>query len=91
MTEILFYHLQGQKLERIAALLEVAGARLVLWCGVRPGASALDAHLWTTATMAFSTARGVSQNGTATGVAHPTTAIKMAQPFASWSTAHRFR
>ena len=51
MTEILFYHLQGQKLEGVLpALLEKSLARG--WRVVVQGASeerieALDAHLWT--------------------------------------------
>jgi len=51
MTEILFYHLQRQPLERVLptlleSRLSAAGAS---WCRLPPrnGAEALDAHLWT--------------------------------------------
>ena len=51
MTEILFYHLQGQKLEGILpALLEKSverGWRVVVQGAAEERLDALDAHLWT--------------------------------------------
>ena len=51
MTEILFYHLQGQKLEGVLPpLLEKSlarGWRVVVHGGAEERIDALDAHLWT--------------------------------------------
>jgi DNA polymerase-3 subunit chi len=51
MTEILFYHLQGQKLEGVLPpLLEKSlarGWRVVVQGGAEERIEALDAHLWT--------------------------------------------
>jgi DNA polymerase III subunit chi len=51
MTEILFYHLQRQPLERVLpVLLEKSlerGWRVVVQAGSEERAEALDAHLWT--------------------------------------------
>src|ERR1700741_4597108 len=51
MTEILFYHLQHQPLERVLpALLEKSlerGWRVVVQTASEERAEALDAHLWT--------------------------------------------
>jgi DNA polymerase-3 subunit chi len=51
MTEILFYHLQGQKLEGVLPpLLEKSlarGWRVVVQGGTEERIEALDAHLWT--------------------------------------------
>jgi DNA polymerase-3 subunit chi len=51
MTEILFYHLQGQPLERVLpALLEKSverGWRIVVQASSDERVDALDAHLWT--------------------------------------------
>jgi DNA polymerase III subunit chi len=51
MTDILFYHLQGQKLEGVLpALLEKAlakGWRVIVQGGAEERIDALDAHLWT--------------------------------------------
>jgi DNA polymerase-3 subunit chi len=51
MTEILFYHLQGQKLENVLpALLEKSlerGWRVVVQGSTEEHIEALDAHLWT--------------------------------------------
>jgi DNA polymerase-3 subunit chi len=51
MTEILFYHLQGQPLERVLpGLLERSlqrGWRVVVQVASEERAEALDAHLWT--------------------------------------------
>jgi DNA polymerase III subunit chi len=51
MTEILFYHLLGQPLERVLpALLEKSlarGWRVVVQAASEERAEALDAHLWT--------------------------------------------
>src|SRR6187551_4112099 len=51
MTEILFYHLQGQKLENVLpALLEKSlerGWRVVVQGSSEERIDALDAHLWT--------------------------------------------
>jgi DNA polymerase-3 subunit chi len=51
MTEILFYHLQGQPLERVLpALLEKSLARgwhVVVQAASEERVEALDAHLWT--------------------------------------------
>lgn len=51
MAEILFYHLQGQKLEAVLPpLLEKSlarGWRVVVQSGAEERAEALDAHLWT--------------------------------------------
>lgn len=51
MTEILFYHLQGQKLENVLpALLEKSldrGWRVVVQGASEERIDALDAHLWT--------------------------------------------
>src|SRR4051812_30779089 len=51
MTEVLFYHLQGQKLEGVLpGLLERSlerGWRVVVQAGSEERIEALDAHLWT--------------------------------------------
>ncbi|HZP69027.1 MAG TPA: DNA polymerase III subunit chi [Pseudolabrys sp.] len=51
MTEVLFYHLQSQKLESVLpALLEKSierGWRVVVQCSSEERIEALDAHLWT--------------------------------------------
>jgi DNA polymerase-3 subunit chi len=51
MTEILFYHLQRQPLERVLpSLLEKSlerGWRVVVQAGSEERAEVLDAHLWT--------------------------------------------
>jgi DNA polymerase-3 subunit chi len=51
VTEILFYHLQGQKLEGVLpTLLEKSlerGWRVVVQCSSEERIEALDAHLWT--------------------------------------------
>jgi DNA polymerase-3 subunit chi len=51
MAEILFYHLQGQKLEAVLPpLLEKSlarGWRVVVQAGTEERIEALDAHLWT--------------------------------------------
>jgi DNA polymerase-3 subunit chi len=51
MTEILFYHLQGEKLEGVlATLLEKSlarGWRAIVQGGTEERIEALDAHLWT--------------------------------------------
>jgi DNA polymerase-3 subunit chi len=51
MTEVLFYHLQGQKLEGVlTTLLERSlerGWRVVVQAGSDERIDALDAHLWT--------------------------------------------
>lgn len=51
MTEVLFYHLQGKKLEGVLAdLLERSlerGWRVVVQAGSEERVDALDAHLWT--------------------------------------------
>lgn len=51
MTEILFYHLQNQKLERVLpSLLEKSlerGWRVVVQAASEERVEALDAHLWT--------------------------------------------
>ena len=51
MTEVLFYHLQGQKLEGVLpALLEKSLARgwhVAVQAGTEERIEALDAHLWT--------------------------------------------
>jgi DNA polymerase-3 subunit chi len=51
MTEILFYHLQGQKLEGVLMpLLEKSlerGWKVVVQCASEERIEALDAHLWT--------------------------------------------
>jgi DNA polymerase-3 subunit chi len=51
MTEILFYHLQGQPLERVLpALIEKSlerGWRIVVQAASDERVEALDAHLWT--------------------------------------------
>ena len=51
MTEVLFYHLQGQKLEGVLTdLLERSlerGWRVVVQAGSEERIEALDAHLWT--------------------------------------------
>jgi DNA polymerase-3 subunit chi len=51
MTEVLFYHLQRQKLERVLpALLEKSierGWRVVVQAASEERVAALDAHLWT--------------------------------------------
>lgn len=51
MTEILFYHLQNQPLERVLpTLLEKSlerGWRVVVQCASDERVEALDAHLWT--------------------------------------------
>jgi DNA polymerase III subunit chi len=51
MTDILFYHLQGQKLEGVLpALLEKSlakGWRVIVQGGAEERIDALDAHLWT--------------------------------------------
>jgi DNA polymerase-3 subunit chi len=51
MTEILFYHLQGQKLENVLpALLEKSlerGWKVVVQGSTEERVEALDAHLWT--------------------------------------------
>ncbi len=51
MTEVLFYHLQGQKLEGVLpGLLERSlerGWRVVVQAGSEERVEALDAHLWT--------------------------------------------
>jgi DNA polymerase-3 subunit chi len=51
MTEVLFYHLQGQKLEGVLPpLLEKSlarGWRVVVQGGTEERIEALDAHLWT--------------------------------------------
>lgn len=51
MTEVLFYHLQGQKLENVLpALLEKSierGWRVVVQSSSEERIEALDAHLWT--------------------------------------------
>jgi DNA polymerase-3 subunit chi len=51
MTEILFYHLQGQSLERVLpTLLERSlerGWRIVVQAASEERVEALDAHLWT--------------------------------------------
>jgi DNA polymerase-3 subunit chi len=51
MTEVLFYHLQGQKLEGVlTTLLERSlerGWRVVVQAGSEERIDALDAHLWT--------------------------------------------
>jgi DNA polymerase-3 subunit chi len=51
MTEILFYHLQNQPLERVLpTLLEKSlerGWRVVVQCASEERVEALDAHLWT--------------------------------------------
>lgn len=51
MTEVLFYHLQGQKLERVLPmLLERSlerGWRVAVQAGSEERIEALDAHLWT--------------------------------------------
>jgi DNA polymerase-3 subunit chi len=51
MTEVLFYHLQGQKLEGVLpGLLERSlerGWRVVVQAGSQERIEALDAHLWT--------------------------------------------
>jgi DNA polymerase-3 subunit chi len=51
MTEVLFYHLQGQKLEGVLpTLLEKSlerGWRVVVQAGSEERVDALDAHLWT--------------------------------------------
>lgn len=57
MTEILFYHLQGQPLERVLpALLEKSlerGWRIVVQASSDERIEALDAHLWTYRDEAF--------------------------------------
>jgi len=51
MTEILFYHLHGQKLEGVLpTLLEKSlerGWRVIVQCASEERIEALDAHLWT--------------------------------------------
>ncbi len=51
MTELLFYHLKNQPLERVLpSLLErslARGWRAVVQCGSEERVAALDAHLWT--------------------------------------------
>lgn len=51
MTEVLFYHLQGQSIERVLpTLLERSlerGWRVVVQAGSDERVEALDAHLWT--------------------------------------------
>ena len=51
MTEIFFYHLQGQPLDRVLpTLLERSlerGWRIVVQAGTEERVDALDAHLWT--------------------------------------------
>ena len=51
MTEVLFYHLQGQPLDRVLpTLLERSlerGWRIVVQAGSDERVEALDAHLWT--------------------------------------------
>ncbi len=96
MTEILFYHLQGQKLESVLpALLEKSlerGWKVVVQGSTEERIEALDAHFGPTATMAF------SPHGTCANPMRPSnrccsprmTAIQMALPYASLSTAPRF-
>lgn len=51
MTELLFYHLQSQPLERVLpSLLERSldrGWRVIIQCASEERVEALDAHLWT--------------------------------------------
>jgi DNA polymerase IIIc chi subunit len=57
MTEVLFYHLQSQPLERVLPVLlerSVArGWRVVLQTSMEERVDALDAHLWTYAEESF--------------------------------------
>jgi DNA polymerase III subunit chi len=57
MTEVLFYHLQGQALERVLpTLLEKSlerGWRIVVQAASEERVDALDAHLWTYRDEAF--------------------------------------
>src|SRR6186713_1381084 len=95
MTEILFYHLQGQKLESVLpALLEKSlerGWKVVVQGSTEERIEALDAHLWTYRDDAFlHTARGANRRQHSSRCCSPPmTATQMAQPFASSSTAHR--
>ena len=57
MTEFLFYHLQGQPVERVLPVLLVRsvarGWRVVVQTSIEERVDALDAHLWTYAEECF--------------------------------------
>ena len=96
MTEILFYHLQGQKLENVLpALLEKSlerGWRVVVQGSIEERIEALDAHLWTYRDDGF-LPHGTWRESEAAQqpvLLTPMTAIQMARPYASLSIAHRF-
>jgi len=93
MTEILFYHLQGQKLESVLpALLEKSlerGWKVVVQGSTEERIEALDAHLWTYRDDGF-LPHGTWRESEANPRRHsnrfcspPMTAIQMAQPYGS--------
>ena len=67
MTEILFYHLQRQPLERVLpTLLEKSlerGWRVVVQAASEERIEALDAHLWTFRDDSFPAARHLARAG----------------------------
>jgi DNA polymerase-3 subunit chi len=74
MTEVLFYHLQRQPLERVLPqLLERSverGWRVVVQAGSEERVEALDAHLWTYRDDSFPAA-GTARAGETRGAADP--------------------
>ena len=90
MTEVLFYHLQRQPLERVLpALLEQSlerGWRVVVQAASDERVEALDAHLWTYRDDSFlphGTARGRRGGRAADPADHRPTTIRTAPRSAS--------
>ena len=97
MTEILFYHLQRQPLERVLpTLLEKSferGWRVVVQAASDERVDALDAHLWTYRDDGF-LPHGTARERTPRRIrscSPPRTTIRTARRCASWSMARRAR